>query len=300
MLRSSRPSFSDERKTRQHLPLSAVVSLPSPWRPSSVDPLATTPPPTSLGHRQDEDRGRGTTQSPRYKTELCRAYAEHGACRYGDKCQFAHGRDDLRAVVRHPKYKTDLCRTYHTTGLCPYGPRCHFIHNEDEVRRRPTAAPPPSAKQRDVDDAVELRLALLKLYQRQKLASHSETSTNFHLNSNSDHSAAATVAVPQWHVALDRQQSVPATVFQSTTRPSSLIGLSSPPTVVGPLDSVGNSPSGSAADVDSPPPLSPTFSAAVDDTCRHLVDITPSNDRLIALLILAARLRLLHGTTPTH
>jgi len=68
----------------------------------------------------------------RYKTELCRPYEENGACKYGDKCQFAHGRAELRSVARHPKYKTDLCKTYHTTGLCPYGPRCHFIHNDDE------------------------------------------------------------------------------------------------------------------------------------------------------------------------
>ena len=68
----------------------------------------------------------------RYKTELCRPYEEKGTCKYGDKCQFAHGRAELRPVARHPKYKTDLCKTYHTTGLCPYGPRCHFIHNDDE------------------------------------------------------------------------------------------------------------------------------------------------------------------------
>lgn len=70
----------------------------------------------------------------RYKTELCRPFEENGTCRYGGKCQFAHGKAELRSVVRHPKYKTDLCRTFHTTGLCPYGPRCHFIHNDDERR----------------------------------------------------------------------------------------------------------------------------------------------------------------------
>lgn len=69
----------------------------------------------------------------RYKTELCRPFEEHGKCKYGEKCQFAHGKHELRHMVRHPKYKTELCRTYHTTGLCPYGPRCHFIHNQDEV-----------------------------------------------------------------------------------------------------------------------------------------------------------------------
>jgi len=76
-----------------------------------------------------------TGSSARYKTELCRPYEENGLCKYGDKCQFAHGHRELRSLSRHPKYKTEACRTYHTTGFCPYGPRCHFIHNSEEVRR---------------------------------------------------------------------------------------------------------------------------------------------------------------------
>lgn len=69
----------------------------------------------------------------RYKTELCRPYEEFGICKYGDKCQFAHGVGELRSLARHPKYKTELCRTYHTVGFCPYGPRCHFVHNQEEA-----------------------------------------------------------------------------------------------------------------------------------------------------------------------
>lgn len=72
----------------------------------------------------------------RYKTELCRPFEESGSCKYGDKCQFAHGAHELRNLVRHPKYKTELCRTFHTIGFCPYGPRCHFIHNADEARTK--------------------------------------------------------------------------------------------------------------------------------------------------------------------
>ncbi|XP_075999637.1 mRNA decay activator protein ZFP36L1 [Genypterus blacodes] len=71
--------------------------------------------------------------STRYKTELCRTYEESGACKYGSKCQFAHGFDELRGLSRHPKYKTEPCRTFHTIGFCPYGARCHFIHNADEL-----------------------------------------------------------------------------------------------------------------------------------------------------------------------
>ncbi|XP_028968791.1 mRNA decay activator protein ZFP36L1-like [Galendromus occidentalis] len=77
-----------------------------------------------------------STNSSRYKTELCRPFEESGVCKYGDKCQFAHGFQELRTLTRHPKYKTELCCTFHTTGLCPYGSRCHFIHNPEENRAK--------------------------------------------------------------------------------------------------------------------------------------------------------------------
>lgn len=70
----------------------------------------------------------------RYKTELCRPFEEAGECKYGEKCQFAHGYNELRNLQRHPKYKTEYCRTFHSVGFCPYGPRCHFVHNADEAR----------------------------------------------------------------------------------------------------------------------------------------------------------------------
>ena len=40
-----------------------------------------------------------------YKTELCRSWEEKGSCRYGAKCQFAHGEEELRKVTRHPKVR---------------------------------------------------------------------------------------------------------------------------------------------------------------------------------------------------
>ena len=43
-----------------------------------------------------------------YKTELCRSWEEKGTCRYGGKCQFAHGEDELRKVSRHPKARSLL------------------------------------------------------------------------------------------------------------------------------------------------------------------------------------------------
>lgn len=35
----------------------------------------------------------------RYKTEYCRNVTEHGSCRYGNKCQFAHSGAELRPLI---------------------------------------------------------------------------------------------------------------------------------------------------------------------------------------------------------
>jgi butyrate response factor 1 len=69
-----------------------------------------------------------TSTRDRYKTELCRSWEETNFCRYGDKCQFAHGRHEIREVTRHHKYKSELCNNYHYEGTCMYGIRCCFIH----------------------------------------------------------------------------------------------------------------------------------------------------------------------------
>jgi hypothetical protein len=89
--------------------------------------------------QQDQINSNQQQQSAnRYKTELCRSFQESGQCKYGDKCQFAHGMNEMRNMVRHPKYKTELCRTFHATGYCPYGPRCHFVHDTSEAHKKDT------------------------------------------------------------------------------------------------------------------------------------------------------------------
>lgn len=98
------------------------------WQPQ-VNP--TQPDPTIKKKKKQEEKeiieGELAKQNL-YKTELCRSWIETGLCRYGHKCQFAHGEHELRPVLRHPKYKTEICKTFSTTGSCPYGPRCRFIH----------------------------------------------------------------------------------------------------------------------------------------------------------------------------
>ncbi|XP_033850603.3 mRNA decay activator protein ZFP36L1 [Acipenser ruthenus] len=90
------------------------------------------------------DEATAAPSSSRYKTEMCRTFEESGNCKYGAKCQFAHGYNEIRGLNRHPKYKTEFCRTFHTVGFCPYGIRCHFVHNaEEELQARPPQQPAP-------------------------------------------------------------------------------------------------------------------------------------------------------------
>lgn len=127
-------------------------------RMANVSPPLLLPPPglcissTSLSSTASPTASRPPAPSPhistRYKTELCRTYEESGTCKYGTKCQFAHGLDELRGLSRHPKYKTEPCRTFHTIGFCPYGARCHFIHNADELQGGNAAAPPQKQRLR--------------------------------------------------------------------------------------------------------------------------------------------------------
>ncbi|XP_011279348.1 mRNA decay activator protein ZFP36L2 [Felis catus] len=108
--------------------------------------------------QQQQQKGGGGSQinSTRYKTELCRPFEESGTCKYGEKCQFAHGFHELRSLTRHPKYKTELCRTFHTIGFCPYGPRCHFIHNADERRPAPSGGASGDLRAFSARDALHL------------------------------------------------------------------------------------------------------------------------------------------------
>lgn len=66
----------------------------------------------------------------RFKTEICRNFKERGSCIYGDQCQFAHGRQELRDAIKGNKYKTKSCQKYWIAGYCAYGPRCNFLHLE--------------------------------------------------------------------------------------------------------------------------------------------------------------------------
>lgn len=172
----------------------------------------------------------------RYKTEVCRPFNESGFCKYGDKCQFAHGDQELRGLPRHPKYKTELCRTFHTTGVCPYGPRCHFIHNEDTNRLLEISQMKIQHATKELEQRVQV--AQLQMQQQQ---------------------------IVQLSAIVNQMQALNSpTTCDSQRRLAQSISLFTP--VRDNLGSVGDSPPESIAG--SPTILSPVFS---DDTMSDLL-----------------------------
>ena len=65
----------------------------------------------------------------KYKTELCKYYEINGFCKYGEKCAYAHGKENLRSKVTNSSaYRTRKCTQFFECGYCPYGSRCQFAH----------------------------------------------------------------------------------------------------------------------------------------------------------------------------
>jgi len=125
-------SFVVEKKSLPAVSIKQMETLPI--QNSISQPIENSANSTQKSLIGDDD----STPLSLYKTELCRSFEETGSCRYGLKCQFAHGRAELRPVTRHPKYKTEVCKTFHTIGTCPYGKRCRFIHIEQGINQQQT------------------------------------------------------------------------------------------------------------------------------------------------------------------
>lgn len=80
-------------------------------------------------------RSKKTVDGTKYKTEMCRNWVELGQCQYGQKCNFAHGYEDLQdKVPANSKYKSKLCIPFHEKGYCTYGQRCLFLHSHLQLQ----------------------------------------------------------------------------------------------------------------------------------------------------------------------
>ena len=76
------------------------------------------------------------TDRGKYKTEMCRQWSRTKTCSYGQKCQFAHGSQEIiPKSAQNPMYKSKKCNTFHSKHLCPYGLRCKFIHENRSLKQ---------------------------------------------------------------------------------------------------------------------------------------------------------------------
>eukprot|EP00798_Chlamydomonas_sp_ICE-L_P031723 gene31723-6924_t len=102
------------------------------------------------------------------KTRLCQEFVQTGACRYNEKCTFAHGQHELleppdlrngippaamataagQPIPRQALRKTKLCAKFMETGVCSYGERCTFAHGQHELRQMDDALPVEGANKR--------------------------------------------------------------------------------------------------------------------------------------------------------
>lgn len=83
---------------------------------------------------ENVDFNREYQHDPKYKTELCKSWTETNACPYGNKCRFAHGRNDLfDRIISCKRYKQKECVSFFQNNFCCYGSRCHFRHEERKL-----------------------------------------------------------------------------------------------------------------------------------------------------------------------
>mmetsp|Transcript_10842 Transcript_10842/g.17993 ORF Transcript_10842/g.17993 Transcript_10842/m.17993 type:complete len:819 (-) Transcript_10842:930-3386(-) len=78
-------------------------------------------------------------RSAKVKTEMCRDYNKPGGCRFGDKCNYAHGEHQLKnqklmdlaaaGLVDTEVYRTHVCVPWVATGACPFDQRCARLHD---------------------------------------------------------------------------------------------------------------------------------------------------------------------------
>ena len=84
-------------------------------------------------NKKQDGQSNNTTKvdKTKFKTELCKNWIETRICRYGSKCQFAHGYHELaKKDSEELKFKNRVCKSFHNRGYCTYGTRCLFKHED--------------------------------------------------------------------------------------------------------------------------------------------------------------------------
>ena len=89
---------------------------------------------------------------------MCKHFNTPQGCSYGDKCQFAHGAQELRLssgtmVPQQPvqnkiqnsilNYKIVKCKNWEKDKTCKYGVHCTFAHGDEDLRNKGDNIYPP-------------------------------------------------------------------------------------------------------------------------------------------------------------
>lgn len=132
-------NFEQQLQHQQHIPSTFIpTNVASPSIPTTSQQQSQQP----LHKQQQQQHAEGvngfsakqTSSGPAnintqlYKTELCASFMKMGVCPYGNKCQFAHGENELKKVERPPKWRSKPCANWSKYGSCRYGNRCCFKH----------------------------------------------------------------------------------------------------------------------------------------------------------------------------
>jgi len=119
------PGSADASSRRS--PSSSAVFIVSPSQSPTCSPL-----PQNL--RNDPHR------QAKIKTELCLYFSKGEDCPFGDRCNYAHGYEELRfkklidmeragLIEDVDTYRTHPCLAWVSTGACPFGQRCSSVHD---------------------------------------------------------------------------------------------------------------------------------------------------------------------------
>ncbi|XVF01612.1 hypothetical protein REPUB_Repub04eG0103600 [Reevesia pubescens] len=70
-----------------------------------------------------------------YKSEICRTWEEFGHCRYASKCQFAHGKEDVRPTCFpfRGKSEAQMYKSYASTVSSTFGSKSRQLHPVSET-----------------------------------------------------------------------------------------------------------------------------------------------------------------------
>ena len=83
---------------------------------------------------------------------MCKHFNTPQGCSYGDKCQFAHGSQELRLSSNGPmptpqqnknkiqnnilNYQIVKCKNWEKDKTCKYGTHCTFAHGDEDLRNK--------------------------------------------------------------------------------------------------------------------------------------------------------------------